>query len=122
MAFDIVVLRPNRPRLGPLAVGTKANVAHDRVERVAVDVFGKLVVIERLARLDGLSKDLQFAVGEGRQEIAEQVDPFGRRLRLVFLDEIHDPGELHCRDRLPQIDIDDAVGGFAELHLDRCRL
>ena len=89
----------------------------------AVHVFGELVVVESLACLgDRLAQDLQFAIGEGRQEIAEQVDPFGRRPRLVFLDEIHDAGELHCRDRLPQIDIDDAVGRLAELHLDRCRL
>jgi hypothetical protein len=64
-----------------------------------VHVFGEFVVVERLRRGDRVAEDLQFAVGEGRQEIVEQVDPFGRRFRLVFLDEIHDAGELHCRDR-----------------------
>ena len=87
--------------LGPLAVGAEGEVALDRVERVVVHVFGELVVIESLAGLDGLPKHLQFAIGKRRQEIAEHVDSFGRRLRLVFLDKIHDAGELHCRGPVP---------------------
>src|SRR5207248_4280233 len=62
------------------------------VERVRVHVFGELAVVETLCRGDRVAEDLQFAVSEGRQEIAEQIDPFGRRLRLVLLDEIMTPG------------------------------
>src|SRR6476469_7820879 len=41
-------LRPDRPRLGPLAVWPEADIADDRLERMRVHVFGKLVVVERL--------------------------------------------------------------------------
>ena len=82
VASDPVVLHPDRPRLGPFAVGAEGDVALDRVKRVRARIFRQFVVVERLACLDGLPEDLQLAIGEGRQKIAEQVDPFGRRLRL----------------------------------------
>ena len=44
--LDAVVLHPDRPRLGSFAVGSDADVALDRVERVRVHAFGKLVVVE----------------------------------------------------------------------------
>src|SRR5271168_4197838 len=81
--LDAVVLHPDRPRLGPFTVGTEGDVTLDCVERVRVQVFGKLVVVESLRRGDRVAEDLQFAVSEGRQEVSEQIDSFGRRLRLV---------------------------------------
>ena len=119
MPLDVVILRPDRPRLGPFALRAEGDLALDRLERVAVHVFGELVVVERLGCGDRLFENLQFAVGEGRQEIAKQIDPLGRRPGLVLLDEVHDAGKLHRRDRLPQVDVGDAVGRLAELHLDR---
>src|SRR5215475_9663305 len=52
--LDAVVLHPDRPCLGPFAVAAEGDVADDRVERVAVHIFGKLVVIESFAGFDGL--------------------------------------------------------------------
>jgi hypothetical protein len=64
-----------------------------------VQVFGKLVVVESLRRGNRVAEDLQFGIRKRRQEVAEQGDPFGRRPRLVFLNEIHDAGVSHCRGR-----------------------
>ena len=47
---------------------------------------------------------------------------FGRRLRLIARQEVHDAGELHRLARQPEIVIDDAVEERPELHLDRGRL
>jgi hypothetical protein len=69
------------------------------VEWVRAQVFGKLVVVESLRRGNRVAEDLQFGIRKRRQEVAEQGDPFGRRPRLVFLNEIHDAGVSHCRGR-----------------------
>ena len=50
-ALDVVILHPDRPPLGPLAIGPKGDVAHDRVERMAAHVFGKLVSEQGRRRL-----------------------------------------------------------------------
>src|SRR6516164_10694528 len=67
MPLDAVVLRPDRPGLGPLAIRAKGDVTLDRVKRVRVYVCDELVVIEGLRRGDRVAEDLQFAEGEGRQ-------------------------------------------------------
>ena len=80
---------------------------------------GELVLVEAFGRLDGSRHDLQIGVGEGRQVIAERVDPFGGRSRLVFLQEFLDAREVQGFCRLPEIEIDYAVELRAELLLDR---
>jgi hypothetical protein len=61
VALDVVVLHPDRPRLRPLAVRPEGYIALDCAERMGVQVFGELVVVESLCRGDRVAEDLQFA-------------------------------------------------------------
>src|SRR5215471_16696688 len=93
-ALDVVELDLQHARFFPLAVGTEGNVADDRLDRVLAQPIGKLVLIEALRRLDRSLQYLHVGICERRQVIAERVDAFTPRLRLVFLQEVLDAGEV----------------------------
>ena len=53
-----MVLHPDRAAFGPFAIRPEGDVADDRVERMAVDVLGELVLVESVGRLDRIAEDL----------------------------------------------------------------
>src|SRR5882757_8810138 len=73
-----------------------------------VDVVGELLVLDALGR-DRLLQHLELRVAKWGHVVAERVDAFGRRSRLISLDQILDTGELHLRYRQPPVVIDEAV-------------
>src|SRR5205085_12697623 len=69
----------------------------DLVEWLGAHVIRELCLVEGLGPFDRLAENLKIGVGKGRQIPAERINPFGGRLGLIFLQEIHDARELHLR-------------------------
>ena len=82
-----VILHLQHARLGPLAVLAEFDVAHDGLELVAVQVIGELVVVDALGAFDRLAEHLEIGIAPAAKIIAERIDAFGLRPRLVFLEE-----------------------------------
>lgn len=71
---EALPLRHNHARLGPLAVLSEANGAHDCLERMAADEICDLAVIEALSGLHSLSEHLTGRISIGREIIAKGID------------------------------------------------
>src|SRR5438093_596108 len=117
-ALDALPLHFEHARFRPFAVLAEADVADDRLERLAMHEVRHLFMVERLGALDRAAEHLQIGIGERRQIPAERVDPRRRRLGLVLLQEVENARELHRLRRDPEVVIDDAVELGAELLLD----
>ena len=61
------------------------------LEGVGADVVAELGVVEALGRYDCLLEDLELGVGPRHHVIAERINAFDRRARLVFLHQSSTP-------------------------------
>src|SRR5947207_15527311 len=84
VTLHVLELHEQHARVLPLAEFVEANLAHDGVESIAVDVLGQRVVIEALGRRDRLFEHLHGGIGEGRLIEAERIDAGVLGTRLVL--------------------------------------
>src|SRR6516225_1133123 len=88
VALDVLKLNLQHARLRPLAVLAELHVADDGLERVGAQINGKLCVVEALGRADRLAQNLELSVAPRTDVIAERIDAFARRPRLILLHEV----------------------------------
>jgi hypothetical protein len=70
---DTLELGPDDARFAPLAIVAKGNFADDRIEDVAMHVFGELALVEAAGRLHGLGENLAAGIAKGRIRVAERI-------------------------------------------------
>src|SRR6188474_1447130 len=95
IALDVLVLHPEDARILPFAVRRIFDLADDGIEAVGLDVVPELLLIEAADGRHRLLQHLAVRVGEGWNEIAEQVRADRRRLGLVPGKEAFDSLERH---------------------------
>ena len=121
-ADDVLILHQQNARFGPFALRREADIADDGLERLLVNVFGELAVIEAAHRFDRLLEDLHFRVGEGRNVDAERVDAGGLGPVAIETQQLLNSGEVHRRFGHVQVVTDDIVQHRVQLRLERCEL
>src|SRR5262245_39685630 len=109
IALDVLELHLQHARLRPFALRPKRYVADQSLERGFTDVIRQLVVVEGLGGRDRLLQHLKLGVAPGRDVVAQRVDTFRRRPRLIPLHELCHTGVTHLVDRQPEIVVDESV-------------
>src|SRR5262252_2696768 len=72
-ALDILILHPEHARVLPFAVWRIFDLADDGIEAVRFEVIPELSLVEAANRRYRLLHHLAIRVGEGRNEIAEEI-------------------------------------------------
>ena len=80
---DAVILHLQRRLFGPLAKWAELDVAHDGLEFVAVQVFGELLVVERLGAFDRLAEQLEIGIAPAAEIVTERIGAGGLGALLI---------------------------------------
>src|SRR5713101_1594547 len=91
---NVLELCEEQARFGPLAVAAERNVSDDRLETMAADVLGPLVIVEAVRLLDRLGQYLTRSVTEGDEVGPERINSQGGSLRLISLQEVGSAGKI----------------------------
>src|SRR5262249_26940995 len=83
--LDAVILHLQHAALSPFTVIAKLDVAVNGLKGGLLDVFGKLVIVERVGTSDRIAEHLDVGVTPTAEVVAERIDAFRLGALLVFL-------------------------------------
>src|SRR5215468_9652625 len=118
MAFDILELNQKHALLRPFSLIAELDIADDGFEGCLTDVSRQRIVVKTFGRLNGVAEDLQISVGPHRHIVAQRIDTFGGRTRLIFLKQLHRTWKLHGGRGDPRFIVDNAIEQRSKLRFE----